>query len=214
MSRDGWTQVASLLRSEEAELLRGLLESAEIEALVDDAQLSALNPLLQSAVGGAKVLVPAADAARALAIVSESGLFAGTPGEAVEIPEEEWSAPPAPDGTAPPEATPAASAGAEEEGAPGERAAGHALRASFVAFALAWTLVLPLYALVASLRARRSAAATARARTRRGWALAVSALALAVGVGGWLTLFPAIQRLQPEHGAPPPAERAPAPARF
>ena len=59
MARDGWVQVAAYLRPHEAELLRGVLESEGITVEVEDVAISALNELLQSAVGGVKLLVPA-----------------------------------------------------------------------------------------------------------------------------------------------------------
>ena len=203
MPRDGWTTVSSFLRAEEAELLRGLLESAGLPVLVEDVAISALNPLLQSAVGGAKVLVPDADAAQAASIVSQSGLFTGTAPEGVEIPEEEWSAAAAPDAAGRRDPAPGPAGAALDPGERAERAAARALRASFVALALAGTLVVPLYALVAALRAFPAGAVpTRRARVGRVWALAVSALALALGVALWLWVFPEIRRME-AGGAPP-----------
>jgi hypothetical protein len=205
MSRDGWTVVASLLRTDEAEVLRGLLESAGIEALVEDAALSALNPLLQSAVGGAKVLVADGDAARAAAILSESGIFPGA-GEDAEIPEEEWSAGATPDTAV---AQGAGGAGDEAAADPGERAAAHAFRTSFVALALAGTLVVPLYAVSAAVRALRAPGPrTQRARRRSRWALAVSTVALALAVAFWTTVVPGLG-VEDE----PPSAEEPGPAR-
>ncbi|HET8539815.1 MAG TPA: DUF2007 domain-containing protein [Anaeromyxobacter sp.] len=223
MARDGWATVASLLRAEEAEMVRGVLESAGIEVLLEDAAISALNPLLQSAVGGAKVLVPAADAERATAVISESGVVPGSPGEAAEIPEEEWSGAGGGVERAPPER---AGSGTAADAGPGpgpgddggERAAGHALRASFAALALALTVVVPLYALSAAARALRGTPSPSRrARRRRTWALAVSALALALGLSTWAWVVPAIRQLEPEqpapYGAPERRPRPPNPAR-
>ena len=76
-------------------MLRGLLESAGVTAVVRDEMLSAVNPFLQPAIGGAKLAVRAADEERAREIVRASGVFPGSPrDEPVEIPEDEWSAKP------------------------------------------------------------------------------------------------------------------------
>jgi hypothetical protein len=84
--------IASHLRPEEAGMLRGLLESAGITAVVRDDMLSAVNPFLQPAIGGAKLAVRAVDEPCAREIVQSAGVL---PGEAhdepVDIPEEEWS---------------------------------------------------------------------------------------------------------------------------
>ena len=75
-------------------MLRGLLESDGIAAVVRDEVLSGVNPFLQPIIGGVKVAVPAADAERALELARSAGLLAGpTPDEPIDIPEEQWSAP-------------------------------------------------------------------------------------------------------------------------
>jgi hypothetical protein len=75
-----------------------------------------------------------------------------------------------------------------------ERAAAHALRASFAALALAATIVVPLYALNASLRALRSPGVSSRrASVQRAWALAVSMLALVTGLAVWSVVFPRVR---------------------
>lgn len=205
MSRDGWSTVSGYLRAEEAEMLRGLLESAGIQALVEDAAISALNPLLQSAVGGAKVLVPAADAERAKAIAAGSGLFAGEAEPAAEIPEEEWAAGPAPE-AAEPAAGRAAPAVAGQDAA--DRAADHAFRAAFAGLALAVTLVVPLYAMIGAVRClARWSACTRRARRRAIWAAGLSAAALAAGLALWGTGFLPPRQAAPDGPARPPAER-------
>lgn len=80
----------------------GLLESAGIEAVVEDANLSGVNPFLRVAISGAKLLVPAGDAERAGEILRASGLLPGGVAEPIEIPEEEWSRPaPGPDAAGP-----------------------------------------------------------------------------------------------------------------
>jgi hypothetical protein len=87
--------IATHLRPEEAGMVRGLLESAGIAAVVRDDMLSSVNPFLQPIIGGAKVAVRASDEARAREIVKASGAFPGPPrDEPVEIPEDEWSAKP------------------------------------------------------------------------------------------------------------------------
>ncbi len=84
--------IASYLRPEEAGMLRGLLESAGIVAVVRDEVLSGVNPFLQSAIGGVKLAVRAADAIRAQEIIRSAGVLPGPgPAEPIEIPEEEWS---------------------------------------------------------------------------------------------------------------------------
>ena len=84
--------IASYLRPEEAGMLRGLLESAGLVAVVRDEVLSGVNPFLQSAIGGVKLAVRAADAIRAQEIIRSAGVLPGPgPAEPFEIPEEEWS---------------------------------------------------------------------------------------------------------------------------
>jgi hypothetical protein len=84
--------IASHLRPEEAGMLRGLLESAGLPAVLRDDVLSSVNPFLQPAIGGVKLVVRAADEERAREIVKSAGVLPGAPlGEPVEIPEEEWS---------------------------------------------------------------------------------------------------------------------------
>jgi hypothetical protein len=84
--------IASHLRPEEAGMLRGLLESAGIAAVMRDDVLSGINPFLQVAIGGVKLAVRAADAERAQEIIRSAGVLPGPgPEELVDIPEEEWS---------------------------------------------------------------------------------------------------------------------------
>ena len=76
-------------------MLRGLLDSAGILAVVRDDMLSSVNPFLQPIIGGAKLAVRAADAELARDIVRSAGVIPGPgPEEPVDIPEEEWAAPP------------------------------------------------------------------------------------------------------------------------
>jgi hypothetical protein len=94
MSDDGLRIVASSLRPEEAGMLEGLLRSAGIQASVRDGMLSGIHPFLMGVIGGAKVVVPAADAERARAIIASAGVLpGGALREEMEIPEEEWSRP-------------------------------------------------------------------------------------------------------------------------
>lgn len=89
---DSLVVIASYLRPEEAGMLRGLLESAGIAAVVRDEMLSGVNPFLQSAIGGVKLAVRAADVECAREIIKSAGVLPGPgPEEAVEIPEGEWS---------------------------------------------------------------------------------------------------------------------------
>ena len=94
VDEDELVVIASHLRPEEAGMLRGLLDSAGILAVVRDEMLSSVNPFLQPIIGGAKLAVRAADEERAREIVGSSGVLPGPgPYEVVEIPEEEWSRP-------------------------------------------------------------------------------------------------------------------------
>ncbi len=89
---DALIVISSYLRSEEAGMLRGLLESAGIVAVLRDEMVSAVNPFMQSAIGGVKLAVRAADVERAQEIIRSAGVLPGRgPEEPVEIPEEEWS---------------------------------------------------------------------------------------------------------------------------
>ncbi len=91
---DSLVVIASHLRPEEAGMLRGLLDSAGVTAVVRDEMLSSVNPFLQPAIGGAKLAVRAADEERAREIVRSAGVLPGAgPMEPVDIPEEEWSRP-------------------------------------------------------------------------------------------------------------------------
>lgn len=86
--------IATHLRPEEAGLIRGLLASAGIDAVLRDEVLSGVNPFLQPAIGGVKLAVRAADAGRAWDILQSSGAMpGGEPPDSGEIPEEEWSRP-------------------------------------------------------------------------------------------------------------------------
>lgn len=86
--------VAGFLRVEEAEMLSELLASQGIDAWIEGAIASVLAPVLPGAGGGARLLVRAADAARARELIATSGVFRGEEGEPAEIPEHEWAAPP------------------------------------------------------------------------------------------------------------------------
>ena len=86
--------IASHLRPDEAGMLQGLLESAGIPTSIRDEALSSVNPLLQNAIGGAKLAVRARDAERARELIAASGIVPGAePRVLYEIPEEEWSRP-------------------------------------------------------------------------------------------------------------------------
>jgi hypothetical protein len=93
---DSLVVIATHLRPEEAGMLRGLLESAGIDAVLRDDMLSAVNPFLQPAIGGVKLAVRAADAECAQEIIKSAGALPGPgPDEPVDIPEEEWAQQPA-----------------------------------------------------------------------------------------------------------------------
>jgi hypothetical protein len=84
--------IASYLRPEQAGMLRGLLESAGLDATVRDDMISSIHPFLEPLIGGAKLVVRAADAKRAREIVQSAGVLPGSGRvEPVEIPEEEWA---------------------------------------------------------------------------------------------------------------------------
>ncbi len=74
---DSLVVIASHLRPEEAGMLRGLLESAGITAVLRDDVLSSVHPFLQPAIGGVKLAVRAADAERAMEIVRTAGVLPG-----------------------------------------------------------------------------------------------------------------------------------------
>jgi len=96
MARDGYTTICRHLFPEEAGMAKGLLESAGIEALVEDGHLSSVDPLVRVAISGVKLLVPDADVERARELLASGGVaIRGEPPEPVEIPEAEWSRPPA-----------------------------------------------------------------------------------------------------------------------
>ena len=101
--------IASYLRPEEAGMLRGLLESAGIQAVLRDDMLSSVNPFLQPIIGGVKLVVHVAEAERAVEIVRSAGVLPSDgPEEPVEIPESEWSRNAAPDSVREPGARPPA----------------------------------------------------------------------------------------------------------
>jgi hypothetical protein len=84
--------IASYLRPEQAGMLRGLLESAGIDATVRDDMISSVHPFLEPVIGGAKIVVRAADANRAREIVQSAGVLPNSGRfEPVDIPEEEWA---------------------------------------------------------------------------------------------------------------------------
>lgn len=178
-------------------MLAGLLESAGLEALVEDAALSALNPLLQSAVGGAKVLVPVGDEARAREIVSASGVFPGAGDSDAEPGEEEWSA---------------GAVGAEPEpeapAAPGAEALSlRAVGAALVGFLFCMTVVAPLYALWLAVRAARARGARTRVGGRVAFAVAVDVAALMLAGALWASVLAPPEAPEPQPF--PPAERRP-----
>jgi hypothetical protein len=95
---DSLVVIATHLRPEEAGMLRGLLESAGIDAVLRDDMLSAVNPFLQPAIGGVKLAVRATDAERAQEIIKSAGALPGPgPDEPVDIPENEWAQAPTPE---------------------------------------------------------------------------------------------------------------------
>jgi hypothetical protein len=82
--------IASSLTAMEAGLLRGLLESAGIDAAVTDTATGTRAVL--PGLPGARLVVRAADAERATEIVRSAGALPGpSSDEPADIPEEEWS---------------------------------------------------------------------------------------------------------------------------
>jgi len=95
MARDGYVPLGTLLTPEEAGMAHDLLASAGIESLIEDQALSAIDPLVRLAIGGTTLQVRGEDAARARALLDETGVLApasARPAEGPEIPEEEWAA--------------------------------------------------------------------------------------------------------------------------
>jgi len=182
MAREGYVEVSTLLRSEEAEMLRALLESAGIEAVVEGEGVASLAlPRV-----GASILVREADAARAREIVSASGLFGGAPeGGAVDIDEAEWRA--VPEGLPVPESPARPPEDAESLS---RRALGWAI----AGLPLCFTLVVPVYAHVLAARVRRAPRASRAARAR---ALVAARLAMLSLLGGAYVLFALASRLRP-----------------
>lgn len=70
MNDDGWHVAACYLDPLQAHIVRARLEAEGIAARLADAHLLQLHPLLAPAVGGVRVLVPAAQAAAARAIIA------------------------------------------------------------------------------------------------------------------------------------------------
>lgn len=187
MARDGYTAVSAWLGAGEAEMLRGVLESAGIETVVEGEAVASLA--LPPAVAAATILVPDADAERAREIVAASGVFPGAPHERdVVIEESEWRAG-VPDAA---EARPAP---------PGPGAlARRALAAAVLAVVLSFTLLVPLYALAAAARFYRAARGAARGEHLRAASAALlAALSLAAGIAFWAKVAPSL--------GPPKGER-------
>ncbi len=100
MARDGYVPLATLLTPEEAGLAHQLLVEAGVEAVLEDQALSAVDPLVRLAIGGTKLLVPEADAARARDLLEAAGAPGVTRGGGADQPvpaEEEWSRSPPPE---------------------------------------------------------------------------------------------------------------------
>lgn len=89
--------VAGFLRMEEAEMLTELLSSSGVEAWFEGAVGATLGALIPGAGGGARLLVPAADAARARELIAASGVFRAESTAELELRALEPSAGPAPD---------------------------------------------------------------------------------------------------------------------
>ena len=71
MSDDELVTVATFQLPAQAAMAKNRLESADIAAVVTDAEVVAMDWLLAPAVGGIKVQVRAADAGRAAALIEE-----------------------------------------------------------------------------------------------------------------------------------------------
>ncbi len=81
--------VAGFLEVEEAEMLSELLASEGIDAWFEGAVASCLGPLIPGAGGGARLLVPSPDAARARELIAASGLFRSDGASPAPDPREE-----------------------------------------------------------------------------------------------------------------------------
>jgi hypothetical protein len=182
VARDGYTAVSAFLGATEAEMLRGVLESAGIEVVVEGEAIASLA--LPQALAAATVLVPDADAQRAREIVSASGVFPGAlPERDADIDEAEWRAG-APDVADVEPAPPAA-----------PELARRALWAAAVALPLCFTLLVPLYAMAAAARFYRGAKGAPRgAHLRAACAVVVSAVSLSLGVAFWAKVAPDLAR--------------------
>ncbi len=210
MARDGYTAVSACLGASEAEMIRGVLESAGIEVLVEGESIASLG--LPAALGSATVLVPHADAERAREIASASGVFPGRDGEPdAEIDDEEWRrGAPGPDGAR-------AIESAQGDGRDPDALARRALRAAALSLPLFFTLLAPLYAFAVATRFYGwGTPSSLGARLRAAAAVALAAFSLAAGAVFWAKVVPDLGRRgdPPASGVPGrplPAPRPPFP---
>lgn len=187
MPRDGYTQIATLLRADEAELLQGVLASAGIEAIVEGEQVAALA--LPIPMAGASLLVKEADAERAHEVVAGTGVSSSEPdAEVAGIDEAEWRA--VPEGEAVPEAP---RSPAEDAESLSRSALGWAL----VSVVLCFTLLVPVYALEVASRARGAPRAARSARVRAVVASVLATLSLLGGAYLLLEVAPELAARKP-----------------
>ena len=79
MAPEGPLVIATFSLPTQAEMARELLEQNGIDAVLRDAGFLGVHPWLSNAVGGVKLVVPAADARRARELLSFAGLAAFFP---------------------------------------------------------------------------------------------------------------------------------------
>jgi hypothetical protein len=152
-----YAAVAAFTRLSEAELVRGLLSSEGLGAVLADANIVAVDPWVSNAVGGVKVLVPEAERDRAVEILAARG------------------------GSPPPDATPQEPWPAfdEESETAGDAVARRAWWSALVGLALL-PPILHLYSLALVVSGWRAARGSARARRRLRAALALDFAVLAL----------------------------------
>lgn len=73
MNKDDYITVLTFTYPYEAAIVRGRLESEDIECFVQDELTVQMHPFFSNAIGGIKLQVKASDLAQAVAILKDSG---------------------------------------------------------------------------------------------------------------------------------------------